>query len=183
MAVCSLLSIPLSLGILCGPLAAEPVQVSVKTVAANASVITLDTDVQSTQVTLWKLLTDYNHLAQFLPYMSESVVVGKEGADLLVDQAGTIRILFWSFTMQMKERVTEDPPSQIHFKTIGGDFKRLEGDFHLNPGHPASCTHLSCQFTVEPKRRVPDWAVRMAAQRYLRKMVHALAQKAEQERS
>lgn len=142
--------------------------------------ISLDTQVKSTEKTLWDLMTDFNHQAQFLPYMTLSEVIGKEGNNLLVNQAGTIHILFWSFTMRMKQRVTEDPPGHIHFQTIEGDFKKLEGDFHLSPGPTASWTHLACQFEVEPKRYVPDWAVRMAARRYLRKMVHALAQRAEE---
>jgi ribosome-associated toxin RatA of RatAB toxin-antitoxin module len=160
-------------------LLAESVQVTVKTVAANTSFISLDTDVQSSQQTLWTLLTDYNHQAQFLPYISKSQIVGKEGSDFLVDQEGTIRILLWSFTLRMKQRVTDDPPRNMHFRTVEGDFKRLEGDFHLESGHAPSWTHLSCQFTVEPKRRVPEWAVRMAARMYLRKMVRVLAEKAE----
>jgi ribosome-associated toxin RatA of RatAB toxin-antitoxin module len=161
-------------------LQAESVQVTVKPIAANTSLIALDTDVNCGPEPLWKLLTDFNHQAQFLPYISKSEIVGKEGSDLLIDQAGTIRIFFWTFTMHMKQRVTEDPMKDMHFKTIEGDFKRLEGDFLIGPGRPPSLTHLSCHFTVEPKRRVPDWAVRMAARLYLKKMVRVLAEKAEE---
>jgi ribosome-associated toxin RatA of RatAB toxin-antitoxin module len=159
----------------------ETVHVEVKPLGNNASAIFLRTDVGAPQASLWKWLTDYDHQAGYMPYMTKSKVVGKEGQDLLVDQAGTIRILFWSFTMRMKQRVSEEALRHMHFKAVDGDFSSLEGDFHLKAASGSTDhTQLECEFTVQPKRRVPNWAVRMAAKRYLRKMVNVLAQKAEQ---
>lgn len=159
---------------------ADTIQVGVKTVGDNTSFVSLETDVTASQQSLWRWLTDYNHHAGFLPYVSKSQIIGKIGDDLLVDQAGTIKILFWSYTMKMKQRVTEVPPHRMHFQTVEGDFDRLEGDFFLTPRvSERPMTHLECGFTVKPKRHVPDWAVRMAAKHYLRKMVEVLAQKAE----
>jgi len=160
---------------------ASSVQVGVKTVGVNTSVITLQAPIAAAQESVWSLLTDYDHHAGFLPYMTKSRIVARDGESQWVEQEGTIRILFWSFTMHVKQRVWGDEPRHMHFMAVAGDFDELQGDFRLSvPTALSLQTLLACEFTVKPKRPVPDWAVRMAAKHYLKKMIRALADKAEE---
>ena len=176
-ATCTLLLISLSIP---SEALADPVQVGVQTMGDNLFRITLQTPIAAAQESVWTLLTDYDHHAGFLPYMTQSQIVATEGESQLIEQEGGIRILFWTFKMRVKQRVWEDAPSHMHFMAIEGDFDQLQGDFRLSvPSALSFQTILACDFTVKPKRRVPDWAVRMAAKHYLRKMVHVLAEKAE----
>ena len=104
----------------------------------------------------------------------------QEGEKQVVEQEGCIQILFWSYKMHVKQRVWEDIPSHMHFTAIEGDFDVLQGDFYLTtPTALERKTRLTCEFVVKPKKRVPDWAVRMAAKHYLKKMVSVIADKAE----
>ena len=158
--------------------AADTVSIRVESLGRNQYRIGLQTQVGAPQIRLWSVLTDYDHHAGFLPYMIKSQVAESTGNVKLVDQEGRIRILFWTFTMRVRQRVTESPPHEMAFAAIDGDFKRLEGTWHLME-HSAAATDLQCSFLVEPKKHVPAWAVRMAADRYLKKMVARLRQRAE----
>ncbi len=161
-------------------IASESVEVSVETVEDNTSLITLQTDILADQESVWGPLTDYDHHAGFLPYITKSHVVSQEDERQLVEQEGCIKILFWSYKMSVKQRVWEDPPMHMHFTAIEGDFDVLQGDFYLSsPTALERKTRLTCEFVVKPKRHVPDWAVRMAAKYYLKKMVAVIAHKAE----
>jgi len=66
----------------------------------------------------------------------------------------------------------------MRFHAIDGDFQRLEGIWRLKPIQEG--TELSSDFLVEPKRRVPEWAVRFTAQHYLAAMVRSLERHAEE---
>ena len=163
--------------------AAGPVEVGVETVQDNTSLVTLKTDMDAAQESVWELLTDYDHHARFLPYITRSRVTAREDERQVVEQEGRIQILFWSYTMRVTQRVWEDSPRHMHFTAIEGDFDVLQGDFYLSvPTVLELKTRLVCEFIVKPKRRVPDWAVRMAAKHYLKKMVAVIAEKAERSR-
>jgi ribosome-associated toxin RatA of RatAB toxin-antitoxin module len=159
------------------PGAAVPVLVSVSTEGPNQFRVGLESTVRAPQKSVWNVLTDYDHHAQILPYMSKSRVVAKTSTSLTVEQEGRIRILFWTFTMRITQEVTEIPPTEMHFHAIAGDFERLEGTWHLSPN--GGTTDLRCQFLVQPKRHVPEWAVRFTARHYLAAMVLSLQRHAE----
>ena len=141
----------------------------------NQHRIKLDTLIQAHIESVWAVLTDYNHHAEILPYLSKSIVLSS--APLTVQQIGKIRVLFWTFTMHATQQIQEAPPVGMRFQAIAGDFKRLEGAWTLTMA--GSTTRLTCDFLVEPIRKVPAWAVRMAARRYLTKMVGSLQEQAE----
>jgi ribosome-associated toxin RatA of RatAB toxin-antitoxin module len=170
-----------ALGCLSCPAWTDPVEVGIETVQDNTSLITLDTMIHAGQESVWELLTDYNHHANFLPYLTKSHVVSQDGEKQVVEQEGRITILFWSFKMRAIQHIWEKVPSHMHFTAIDGDFDVLQGDFYLTtPTALELKTRLVCEFIVKPKRRVPDWAVRTAAKYYLKKMVAVIAKKAEE---
>ncbi len=142
----------------------------------NQHRITLQTTLPAPPAAVWKVLTDYNHHAAILPYMSKSRIIRATSNEKTVEQEGKIHILFWTFKMQVTQRVTERPPDEMHFQAITGDFQRLEGTWHIVSSGTA--TGLNCEFLVQPRRRVPEWAVRFAAKRYLTRMVASLAEHA-----
>jgi ribosome-associated toxin RatA of RatAB toxin-antitoxin module len=155
----------------------DPVRVGVETTGENVSAITLTTVIQARPESVWRWLTDYDHHTEFMPYMTKSRVRERQPDHLLIEQEGRIRILFWTFTMHVVQRVTESPPAVMRFLAVDGDFKRLEGEFELSPAGEA--TNFRCRFIVEPRQRVPQWAVRIAAKHYLKAMVARLREKAE----
>jgi ribosome-associated toxin RatA of RatAB toxin-antitoxin module len=146
-------------------------------VGTNEFRVTLQTEVRASSAAVWKVLTDYDNHSSYLPYLVRSKVLFKSWEYSVVEQAGKFRVLFWSFQIWVKQKVTETPMSQMEFQALEGDFSNLAGAWTLEP--TAQGTTLVCQFTVQPKRRVPTWAVRLAVRRYLANMVKEMAARAE----
>lgn len=161
-----------------GHAAPRSVAFYVQPIAPNEHKILMKTTVQSPRGPLWNALTDFDHHARILPYMTKSQVLERHATSYLVEQEGKIRILFWTFTMCVKQNIFENPPQEISFHAIEGDFQKLEGVWSLTPIDNHTTT-LECQFVVQPKAKVPTWAVRMAAKHYLATMVKSLAREAE----
>jgi len=156
---------------------AAPVTVNVAVEGPNQFRIGLSAMVRAPREAVWKVLTDYDHHAGILPYMSKSRVIRASWHRATVEQEGRIRVFFWTFTMRVVQEVTEKPPAEMRFHAIDGDFQRLEGIWQLKPVPMG--TELSSDFLVEPKRSVPEWAVRFTARHYLAAMVRSLERHAE----
>ena len=82
---------------------------------------------------IWQTLTDYAHLAEFIPGMSMSRVVSQKGAVTVVEQVGAARFLFISIPIEVTLSSTERPPHAIDAKLIRGNLKRLEGTYRIEP--------------------------------------------------
>jgi ribosome-associated toxin RatA of RatAB toxin-antitoxin module len=163
--------------ILFSPIAARAsdIDVQVTPEGPNLHRVVLHSTLQAPASAVWSLLTDYNHHAHLLPYMTESRVISEHPKR--VHQVGRIRVLFWTFELEVTQQVDEKAPHEMRFRAVDGDFKRLEGIWSLGP--VGTGTSLSCNFRVEPKRRVPTWAVRFTARHYLAKMIQTLAEHAQ----
>jgi carbon monoxide dehydrogenase subunit G len=82
---------------------------------------------------VWQTLTDYAHLAEFIPGMSTSRVVSKNGAVSIVEQVGAARFLFVSIPIEVTLSSTERPPYAIDARLQKGNLKRLEGTYLIEP--------------------------------------------------
>src|SRR4051794_30849379 len=49
----------------------------------------VQSDVEVDRATIWSTLSDYDHLAQFIPNMSSSRTISRDGPNVLVEQKGT----------------------------------------------------------------------------------------------
>ncbi|HVO32337.1 MAG TPA: SRPBCC family protein [Elusimicrobiota bacterium] len=161
--------------------AAGDVSVAVTTVRPNTFRIAVHTEIQAPRSAVWRVITDYNHHADFLPYMARSVELSRRNAAVDVLQEIRFHIVFWPFTLRARLHITEDPDHHMHFASVGGDYRRLEGDWTLGTAPTQSeTTDVRCEFLVEPKRSAPEWIVRLAAKRYLAAMVKRLRERVEE---
>jgi ribosome-associated toxin RatA of RatAB toxin-antitoxin module len=160
--------------------AAATVSVTVTNTGPNEHRVVLESLIPASPQAVWKALTDYDHQAEFMPYLSKSRVTQTSSVDLMVEQEGKIRVLFWTFVLRVKQQVTRSPLSEpTRFHAVDGDFQRLDGSWRIQPG-PADRggSRLEFHFVVQPVRRVPGWAVWFVAQRYLSRMVKSLGEHA-----
>lgn len=164
----------------CPAFASEPVSFNVFQSAPNQFDVTLDAWIEAPPAAVWKVLTDYNHHAEVLPHLRKSQIIGEDHGDKIVFQEGGLQILFWRFLIRVTQRVHERYPSEMDFESVEGTFKALRGTWQLKPSPgPAGATQLQCHFLVEPKSRVPAWAVRFTTRHYLAAMVRSLQTHAE----
>lgn len=79
--------------------------------------------------TLWRTLTDYDHLAQFIPGIRSSRVVAWHGNEAIVEQVGEARFLFFRFPIEVILGSEWKPPDTITVRLLKGNLKRLEGGY------------------------------------------------------
>jgi ribosome-associated toxin RatA of RatAB toxin-antitoxin module len=86
---------------------------------------------------VWQVLTDYERLPGFIPGLARSVIRERQGNRLVLEQAGEARFLVFSFPIEVRYEVIESPPSAISSRAIGGNLRRMNGRYELQPA-PAS---------------------------------------------
>ena len=81
--------------------------------------------------TVWEVLTDYDHLARFIPGMSSSAVRLRAGSRVLVEQKGEARFLVFSYPIEVRLEILESPHDSISSRGVGGNVKRMSGRYDL----------------------------------------------------
>ena len=79
----------------------------------------------------WEVLSDYDHLAQFIPDMKSSRVVSREGNRVLVEQKGEFGFFFYRQPVDVTLEVVEEPPRRIDARRVAGNIRELETRYEL----------------------------------------------------
>ncbi|HZF19332.1 MAG TPA: SRPBCC family protein [Burkholderiales bacterium] len=101
----------------------------------------------------WAVLSDYDHLAKFIPDMKSSRVVSREGNVLRVEQKGDVGFFFYKEPVNMLLEVHEEPPSRITARGIEGNIKGLETRYDLQSS--AAGVRLDYAGRFEPDFSIP----------------------------
>jgi ribosome-associated toxin RatA of RatAB toxin-antitoxin module len=88
-------------------------------------------ELEADPVQAWAALTDYDRLSEFIPGMNESRVVSRDGNNVIVDQSGEARLLFFTFPMRVRLAIVEQAFDRIDSRAIDGNFKELTGTYHI----------------------------------------------------
>ncbi|WP_157731142.1 SRPBCC family protein [Variovorax sp. HW608] len=103
--------------------------------------------------TAWKVITDYDHLAEFIPSMRSSRVVRRDADRLLVEQTGEFSFLFFRQPVEAKLAVVESPERWVAARAVGGNLREMDGRYTLE-SLPSGAVRLSYS-----GRLVPDFAI------------------------
>lgn len=103
---------------------------------------------------IWQVLTDYNRLAEFIPNLVESRVIGDDNGRKLVRQVGSQKVLFAQFSAAVVLAIEEVFPHQVRFQKTQGDFLIFEGFWDL-ADLATQQTLLTYHLQVKPPRRMP----------------------------
>lgn len=103
--------------------------------------------------TAWEVLTDYGHLAEFIPDMGSSRVVSASGEPLVVEQKGRAGVLFFQTSIHVLLRVEEQPFERIAFHSVGGNLREMHGQWSLRP--EAGGTRVGYHASLVPSFWVP----------------------------
>jgi ribosome-associated toxin RatA of RatAB toxin-antitoxin module len=95
-------------------------------ISVNASVL-----MQVDARIAWEVLSDYDHLAQFIPDMKTSRVVSRDGNRVLVEQKGEFGFFFYRQPVDLVLEVVEDPMRRIDARRISGNIRELETRYEL----------------------------------------------------
>jgi len=109
---------------------------------------------------VWQTLTDYDHLARFVPGIAESRVVSQQGRESIIEQRGGARFFFFSYPIRVTLRSNEHPFESIEVHLVQGNLRRLDGGYHLRAAADGN-TELTWNGLVEPAQPLPAF-VRVA---------------------
>lgn len=82
----------------------------------------------------WSVMTDFDHMTEFMPYLNESKVLSRDGAHWRVEQKGVVPVAFFSVNYQSIRDISVLPNDEIRSDTVGGDagitrsVAKLKGD-------------------------------------------------------
>jgi carbon monoxide dehydrogenase subunit G len=99
----------------------------------------------------WRVLTDYNSLAEFVPGMRSSQIVSEPGEPLVVRQTGSRSPL--APPVEIVVRIVESRLEAIRFQAVGGTLKSKSGEWRIEQAQNA--TLLSYRASIVPGFWVP----------------------------
>lgn len=136
---------------------ADPVQersISV-VVGMQGDLIIVDVSlaVPATPGEVWEVLTDYDHMADFLPNLELSKKIGSNGNKLQVAQKGKAYFGPFAFSFDSVREVTLVPYTEIHSRAISGSFQISDGFMQLIPSD--NSTRIIFHSKTQPYIRLP----------------------------
>jgi ribosome-associated toxin RatA of RatAB toxin-antitoxin module len=131
---------------------------------------------------VWQILTDYDHLADFIPSLAKSRRINHPEGGIRIEQIGTQALLKFKFCARVVLDMVEQFPHQLDFQMIEGDFKSFVGSWKLEPvviAHQPA-TELSYTVLVLPLRAMPVALIERRLKSSLVVNLSAIRQRAEQ---
>jgi carbon monoxide dehydrogenase subunit G len=111
-------------------------------------------EVDADRATIWSTLSDYDHLARFIPGMSSSRTVSHTGADAVVEQKGSAGFGPFRRSFTVLLAVREELNQSISASGIGGDFRHFESRYEIVP-LGAQRARIIYQATLLPDSALP----------------------------
>lgn len=102
---------------------------------------------------VWQIITDYEHLSDFIPNLTKSNLLPSSEGRIRLEQVGAQCFLRFKFCARVVLDMTENFPNQLDFTMSEGDFKQFEGTWNLKPTPEG--TQLSYEVSVTPPRAMP----------------------------
>jgi len=106
---------------------------------------------------IWSTLTDYDHLAEFIPGMHASTLIDRRGPAAIVEQHGEAGFLVFSYDIDVVVESAEYPPNLIEIHVVSGNLRRLDGAYQLAPGKHVGTWILTWSGLIEPTLPVPSF--------------------------
>ena len=106
---------------------------------------------------VWKILTDYERLADFVPNLTRSRLLSRPDGGIRLEQVGAQCFLNFKFCARVILDMTERFPQEIGFSMVEGDFKKFIGRWCLQPAvlEGQDATLLSYELIVQPPLAMP----------------------------
>lgn len=120
-------------------------------------------DLQVDAATVWSVLTDYEHFAEFIPDMVSSRIVSRSRDGMVVEQRGQFGFLFFRQPVHLVLDILLDLPRRMLARSISGDLRDLTSTFEISETSPA--LRLSYKARFVPAVPLPPF-IGLAVVRY-----------------
>jgi carbon monoxide dehydrogenase subunit G len=159
-----------------GALAASVDRINVETAGQGELItVTASADMQVDPRTVWAVISDYDHLAEFIPDMRSSRVIRRDGDQVLVEQTGEFGFLFFRQPVEVRLAVSELPQRRIVAHAVGGNLQSMEGRYVVE-SLANDQVRLSYSGRLVPGFQVPPFVSRIAVRSTMDRQFRALVQ-------
>lgn len=110
--------------------------------------------VRASPASVWKVLTDYERMPEFVPDLEMTRVLSRSGNRAVLEQGGRVRFMFLSRAVNLTVQVQEDPMSSIAITLVSGDMKTYDCHWQLVP-LPDGGTRVDYSGRMVPRFYVP----------------------------
>ena len=126
---------------------------------------------------LWSALTDYDNLHRFIPNLSHSRQLSREGNQVRVEQVGTQHFCGLRFTARVLLELQENlEAGKLAFQMVEGDFRCFEGFWMI--GSDQTSTWLLYDLTVQGNPGMPIGLIEQRLQQDLANNLRGVQQEA-----
>lgn len=101
-------------------------------------------------------LTDYDHLADFIPGMKKSHLLERHDKTSVVEQSGVARLWFLHFPIDVTVETIDQSPSVISIHLLKGNLKQLSGSYDIEKVDGDDNYTLHWSGTIQPGIDVPS---------------------------
>ncbi|MGH7999249.1 MAG: SRPBCC family protein [Brasilonema sp.] len=135
----------------------QAVEVQIERIAERQRQITGKLQIPQPVEQVWKVLTDYEALADFIPNLTNSRLLKHPQGGIRLEQVGAQRFLRFNFCARVVLDLEEYFPKAINFRMVEGDFKDFSGSWLLEPYSLSEALGTDLCYTVKiwPKRTMP----------------------------
>jgi hypothetical protein len=126
---------------------------------ARGSAVSVDirATVTAPHAVIWNTLTDYGHLAEFIPGMQSSKITERRGSTSIVEQHGEAGFLIFSYGIDVVVASTEYHPDTIEIRVLKGNLKRLDGRYQVERGEKEGAWTVRWVGLIEPSIPLPQF--------------------------
>lgn len=134
---------------------------------------------------IWRTLTDYDHLSDFISGISKSRLVGYRNTAAIVEQVGEAGFLIFKLPIDVTVESLELPPHVVEVRLLKGNLKKLDGRYEIEEGAtPADPIVLRWRGIIEPEKPLPplvgELILRKTVTRQFRDMVNEIERRGAQ---
>lgn len=138
--------------------------------------VTAKGSVKATPEAVWKVLTDYESMPEFVPDLEKTKVLSRTGNRVILEQAGVARFLFLSRTIHLVVQAAEEPITAIDISLVTGDMLVYSCRWEMT-ALPDGGTRIDYTGKMVPKFYVPGMLGSNIIKRDIERMMAAVLQR------
>ncbi|PWF55156.1 cyclase/dehydrase [Massilia glaciei] len=137
--------------------------------------------VRASQAQVWKILTDYERMPEFVPDLQTAKVLSRTGQQAVVEQFGVARFLFIRRDIRLVVQVNEQPMSAIDIGLVSGDMKVYNCRWSMTPVPETGGTRITYSGKLVPRFYVPGILAANIIRGDIEKMMKAVLERLDQQ--
>ena len=158
------------------------VEVKIEKIAERKRQITAKIQIPQSVEHVWKVLTDYEALAEFIPNLAKSRRLEHPTGGIRLEQVGSQRLLNFNFCARVVLDLEECSLKAINFQMVEGDFKDYSGSWYLEPYYVGEDVGTNLCYTVNiwPKLVMPVTVIERRLKNDLQSNLLAIRQRVQE---